>query len=130
MSLEWAEGIVALSAAAVFVLLILIRQRRLRFEDIGGVYIALGAGAAIPRSIFLFSYFFYPDPQDVLTKLQPYKIDISAVGLILFLINVIALGRLYRNAFTRVRRATEASDTSGESSKSVRAANQSDSSVP
>jgi hypothetical protein len=76
----------ALFACLVFVAFLLKRTKRLDRADAGSLFVALGAGLAIPKGLFLCSYLFSPDPQSVSTKLRGYEKDIFAAGvLIIFL---------------------------------------------
>lgn len=81
----------ALIACLVFIAVLLKRTRRLDRADAGSLFVALGAGLAVPKGLFLCAYLFSPDPESVATKLRGYEKDIFGAGVLIIFLAIASL---------------------------------------
>ncbi len=94
----------------VIVLVTVVRQRRFESADFFSFVITFISGSNIPPSLFLCFYAFNPDADTVQTKLHGYEKYIFLAGLALFLISLMTLWKLLRQAFKVTPKSQNLSD--------------------
>ncbi len=80
MTAALVTALLPLIAALVVVVITVRRNKRLDKSDGGSIFVALSAGFAVPKGLFLCWYYISPDPPGVATKLRGYEKEIFIAG--------------------------------------------------
>lgn len=101
LSSQEINAISACLAGLIFVGFLLRRSRRIDRADAGSLLVALSAGFAVPRGLFLCLYLFYPDPVNIGTKLRGDEKEIFIGGVLIFFLALASLWSVCEKAGSR-----------------------------
>lgn len=112
MDLTQISVLSGLAATIILAVITIARQREFEPKQFFFYLAAYLSGSNIAPSVYLILYVFFPDPDTISTKLRGQEKHICFAGLALFILSLIVLWKLYKDAYIRAAKSESAGNTS------------------